>query len=443
MTIKPLDDIPIKLPELMASRLASAQPLWSHLSRSATPNAALLKGSAAAPEGGQRRRKIWELGSTLHCSIIGTCLSTGELKALLKKFTAVGERASDHEVHHVAVSAVSEPRPFAKQIQKALERHHRIVINQFAKARNADELRRAWDEAMQAGNIPGAYWAALTHPAATQSLVQHVFGAVHMLSHLVGAANRADIVRLHRLEGEKAALEEKLARQQAQLRDAIVTRDNRIRELTAALATEIEGRAATAPPKTTGELTPATFDAVIVDLRRQLDTALRQRERAVRRAEEQAAAHNQIQAAANTTQQELTALRGELEACEARIASFQVEKHSDGDALDLTGITLLYVGGRPRQISHLRWLVEESSGMLLHHDGGVDQRTDLLPGLLSRADLAFLPVDCVSHAAAQMLKRLCHVAGKPFLPLRSSGAASLLHALRSPDLNLPALRRPV
>jgi len=30
-----------------------------------------------------RRTRIWELGSNLHCSIIGTCLSTAELRHVL------------------------------------------------------------------------------------------------------------------------------------------------------------------------------------------------------------------------------------------------------------------------------------------------------------------------------------------------------------------------
>jgi hypothetical protein len=56
------------------------------------------------------------------------------------------------------------------------------------------------------GNIPGAYWAALTHPATTQDIVTRIFAGVHMLSHVVGTANRADIRRLQQLEAGNAAL---------------------------------------------------------------------------------------------------------------------------------------------------------------------------------------------------------------------------------------------
>jgi len=58
---------------------------------------------------------------------------------------------------------------------------------------------------------------------------------VHMLSHLVGAANRADIRRLCDLEQRNAALEAKLSLQQEALHRAVVTRDASIDDLRDAL----------------------------------------------------------------------------------------------------------------------------------------------------------------------------------------------------------------
>src|SRR5262249_32865922 len=95
---------------------------------------------------------------------------------------------------------------------------------------------------------------------------------------------------------------------------------------------------------------------------------------------------------------------------------------------------LLYVGGRPNQIAHLRSIAEDLGGALLHHDGGVEHNPDLLPGLTSRADVVLFPVDCVSHEAVLIVKRLCRQADKRFIPLRSAGATSFLAALRSLDV---------
>jgi hypothetical protein len=397
--------------------------------------------SAAQPEVGTRR-KIWDLDGSLHCSVIGTCLTAGELRALVRKFHApLGEKPTDHELHTIAVSALTHRDLLAKQIQKALDRSHASCIRHFAEAKSADDLRHLWNEARQAGDIPGAYWAVLTHPRASDALVRQTFGDVHMLSHLVGAANRADIRRLHQLEEEKAALEETLARQQAQLRDGIVARDAKIRELNAALSARIEQQshvAAASQSYPASEI--GTLHALVADLRKLLDREVQRRERAEKRAEELATTHGKSEHARLLLEEEAAALRAELDAAEAQLATTGTEEEMT-DNLDLTGITILYVGGRPHQVARLRLLVGQASGQLIDHDGGIEERPDLLAGLVSRADAAFFPVDCISHRAALLLKRLCQQSGKPYVPLRSASVASMLRALRSPDLSLTASSR--
>jgi hypothetical protein len=102
----------------------------------------------------------------------------------------------------------------------------------------------------------------------------------------------------------------------------------------------------------------------------------------------------------------------------------------------LDGVTVLYVGGRPAQLGHLRDLGQRLGASFLHHDGGVEDRTGLLAGLVSRADIVMFPVDCISHEAALSVKRLCRQAGKPFLPLRSAGLGSFFAALAGLDAGM-------
>src|SRR5262247_1577862 len=191
----------------------------------------------AVEEPSRQRTRIWDLHHSLYCSIIGTCLTTAELRAILLRLDVRGAQgADDHGIHQLGVTLVNGPRAGAKHLQKALDRRHKVALNQCAKAKDAAAVAAFWDEAVKRGDIPGAYWAALTHPATTNELVKKVFGEVHMLSHLVGAANRADIRRLRQLEDDNAALAATVARQQRQLRDGFTARDQTIRRLTEALA---------------------------------------------------------------------------------------------------------------------------------------------------------------------------------------------------------------
>ena len=78
--------------------------------------------------------------------------------------------------------------------------------------------------------------------------------------------------------------------------------------------------------------------------------------------------------------------------------------HAPETVLNLSGVTLLYVGGRANQIPRLKALVERAGAQFLHHDGGLEHNAGLLPNLVSRADHVTFPVDCVSHDAVLTIK---------------------------------------
>jgi uncharacterized protein DUF2325 len=381
-----------------------------------------------------RRRRIWEIASSFHCSIIGTCLTTGELRQILVKMQLPGaDRETDHELHGRAVLLSVRKEPASKLLQKALDRRHRTMLNRFGRARTAEELRALWAIAVERAEIPGAYWAVLTHPHATEDLVRHAFGEVHMLSHLVGAANRADIRHLRELEAENARLQEQVARQQKHLRDAVVSRDATIASLNEALAKAIA--AGQEPPSARGATDAtehATASDIAADLRRRLAAEIARRDRADRRlrtmTEERDCERKQRQA----LQRRQDELREEIETAELALAQLLPAPEPDDEvSKDLAGATLLYVGGRTRPIAQLRRLAERWNATLLYHDGGIDDRSGLLEAQVARADRTLFPVDHISHNAVAIVKRVCRSAGKPYLVLRNSGLTAFAAALRS------------
>jgi hypothetical protein len=82
----------------------------------------------------------------------------------------------------------------------------------------------------------------------------------------------------------------------------------------------------------------------------------------------------------------------------------------------------------------MRASAEDLGAAFLHHDGGVENHPNLLPGLASQSDIVLFPVDCVSHEAANAVKALCRQTGKRFIPLRSASITSLRAALRAPEI---------
>src|SRR5215468_7628487 len=234
---------PDLLSALFPNGLQSAVPA---VSRSAIPMKVRNHGVSSdefIPPASRRRTAIWDMHHSVHCSIVGTCLSNAEIRRLLIKLGVHGaESANDHDLHKQGVTLAGKPQNGGKLIQKALDRRHEAAIKQFVRAKDETALRELWDEALKRGDIPGAYWAVLSHPTATDAIMKHAFGDVHMLSHLVGAANRADIRRLRELEAENGALGAKLERQQRQLRDGFTGRDQTIRRLNDLLAQNVGSR---------------------------------------------------------------------------------------------------------------------------------------------------------------------------------------------------------
>jgi hypothetical protein len=396
----------------------------SHPAGRTAPGASDAELQAMFDAPARKRTRLCELSPTLHCSIVGTCLSTGELRQIVSKSKGVElDHLGDHEIHGEGVRLAARSDGAGKLLQKALDKRHQAAINRFAKAQSAGEVAALWDDAKRAGEIPAAYWATISHPAANDALVKAAFADVHMLSHLVGAANRADIRRLTKLQAENAALEAKLQKCQAHLQAA----ETRNRQAAAALASILASPAEPAQAVDRDEEV-AALRRLVGDLEARLGTEASRRQRLEERDEQSrrraAAAHEEHIAA----ERREAALAKELAALEAHLDT----RDAVGDEaprLPANVATLLYVGGRPTQIHRLRDFADRAGLALLHHDGGVEDRPGLLPGLVSRADAACFPVDCVSHDAVAAVKRLCRQAAKPYLALRSVGLGSFLAGL--------------
>jgi hypothetical protein len=378
-----------------------------------------------------RRTRLSELDSHLHCSIIGTCLSTHELRKLVPKYSDLDrQRASDLEIHHTAVELAIEGGACSKALHKALDERYAGAIRLFDKAKDAEAVLALWKEALKNGDIPPAYWALMTHQQTSMSVRQAAFGDLHMLSHLVGAANRADIRRLVALEEENASLRTKIDRQQIRLQEMSTQRD--------AAAQELEAHAARANTQGANEV--AELRAEI----RMLREALTARdERVALHTSRREAAEQRVAAEQESTR----ALRARLDEMDVFVKTLQAEasamehaiQHSnatetDDSASQRTGETLsvlhnarvVYVGGRPGSNTAIRRLVESAGGQITAHDGGIEDRKGLLASALPGADMVVFPVDCIDHDSMNMLKRICERSQIAWYPLRTASVASFV-----------------
>ncbi len=399
------------------------------------------------------RARIWELVNC-QCSLVGTCLSLAELKKIAAKTRLVLEPgASEYAVHGTFVGLCKERNAVSKAVDKALERKYQGALRRFGKVKDEAGLRALWKKAMEEGDVPGPYFACMTHPGVSPEFASEVFGHVHMLSHLCGAANRADVRRLSRLERDYDALRDKSARTRAAFRDRLrdLTRENR--ELTVRLTAsclELEkarqrskdcGTRALAAENEGLRHSLASLSAMLRDLTARNEELVRRDEAKARRLdwmnEELAEKRAEVRFLEDEMER-ILAIQGEG-GCQGRC-----EKAVAGECPcpGLCGKRILYVGGRESLACRYRAMVERHGGLFLRHDGGLEETTKVLPKLVGSADAVVCPVDCVSHDACKCVKEVCGRRMTPVKFLRSSGLSSLARALRdladgqtSPDLS--------
>src|SRR5262245_24006965 len=70
----------------------------------------------------RQRRRLWEFSSHLHCSIVGTCLSTAELRKIIAKFKGLAFKdLSDLTIHEAAVRVAGHHDTAGRLLHKALD----------------------------------------------------------------------------------------------------------------------------------------------------------------------------------------------------------------------------------------------------------------------------------------------------------------------------------
>lgn len=386
----------------------------------------------------RRRSKLWEIENQWHCTIIGTCLTLGELTSAANRLGVQMRSAkpSDHEIHTSMIVLLGRERMVGKALHKMLDRKHAAMISRAGKVEGEEALTAFWGEMLAKGDVSAACWAVMSHPDSSDALRNAVFGEIHMLSHQVGAASRADLRRIHALEQEKAALEARLGRQNERLKAEVSMRNGLIRDLRQRLDCEI------AETRRLGDAAQAALELdrlrrVMADIQDHLD-----REREMR-----CGAEGEVRATLvklrdlgqnlSLVMQEHAEIKDELAASERRLTAVLAVDDRVGTCstecaeLDLCGRCILFVGGRSQHVPHFRRLVEDCNGTFAHHDGGFEESMGKLHGLFGRADAVLFPVDCVSHSAHDEVKRLCRRWEKPFVPVRHSGMGAFLRALSS------------
>jgi len=383
------------------------------------------------------KRKLWELTSKLLCPVIGTCLTTSEIRKLAQKVVDKEQaRKSDYWLHTWVVSNCDSKHHLSVTVQKHLDRKFAAAIKRFGQFKCRDELKQVWLQHIDRGASAEALWALLTHPLCDLAMQDMAYETIHMLSHQIGAGQRADLKRLHKAENELLELKKALDKSQLKAHQTISNKESqlealqrlvgelkadnlRLKEHNQRLEQEEDcSKLAPQLQQLRSELASKNSSVEILDKQKvQWQQKLRQSEDNIL----------DLTQKLQQQEQETRALEGfvkqSLSPCNGCSAD------SCRDCPDLKGQKILCVGGMHRMTDQYRELVSRCNGEFSHHDGGVEDRSKRLDALLWSADAVICASDCISHDAYYRLKRFCKQHNKRHLFIPSSGISSFAKAM--------------
>jgi len=388
-----------------------------------------------------QRKKLWQLEGSFHCSVVGTCLTLNELRQLCKKLRiTMPAKATDYDWHHSFVSVASGESYAARFLNKYLDKKYRSTVKRVVKL-TADELDEFWQVSLNEDNLPAAYWAVLTHAKVSADLLDRMYGEVHMLSHLSGSSLRVDMEKLKRLEREKKRWIISMAENSKKTQKTIAEQSVQINALKQTIkkheSLKIDFQQANLTiERLNSDTRLENFKQKILAIENKLASKIKHAHYLENNVEQWKQSALDCGDKLCLAEVQLQELRKENHVLEATLESYLSPACSNCDNQDactakgnLQGSCVLYVGGRDRQCVHFRSLVEENNGTFLHHDGGLNDGSQQLGSLLSKADMIFCPIDCISHMAVNRVKQFCSRTGKPLVLMRQASLSAFARGL--------------
>lgn len=383
-----------------------------------------------SPRKQSRPYKLWQLPARYHCPLIGTCLSLDELRKLADKTRQQLDGFDEYDIHSLFISYAHSSNPVSRLMQKHLEKKYTLVQRRFAKAKTPSALLELWAEAWEQGAIADSFWAVMMHPQADEQIWHAVYAKMHMLSHQIGASQRADLQKLHFLQEREVLLQGQVK----SLRQDVMERDGQLKALREELAAM-----RTQQIQTQASDVVLDADDLVEKLQRQVQQAQQESQYFAEQLQEALAQNQQQLAQLADLRQELAEAYAERDALEQHLEQLlepdcsqcDKEHHCQSQQPDINGRCILYVGGRDKLKPHLRSMVEQCGGRFLHHDGGLHGKDHYLHQVLAQADTVFCPVDCISHNACQTIKRFCKKHNKHMVLLRKDSLSAFAQGLRA------------
>jgi hypothetical protein len=368
-------------------------------------------------------RTIWEIEEFYICPIIGFCLTTNELRHLMKKCTrgteAAQRKLTGIELHEFFVMGSSQDNSIARKVQYFLVRKYAAEQLHFRDVGYHEWLNLA--DTYCNPDMYGAYiWVSATCFRGTKEQANQIYGKIHMYSHEMLNRLRKSNLCIRELTNENQSLITKITDLKIKHKWAekeIIRLNEDCARLEIEKKTQSKNNLFSEINKTDFFSLRESKESLerLLTEQQSINKGLRQK---VISLEEQLSASEQ---AFRSIKDDIAGLFDSFNSQETRCQSCE--------KVSLCRKRVLVVGGLARMVSFYREVVEKLDGQFDFHDGRCHNGNDALKHQILQSDLVICPIDINSHAACLEVKRVCKNSRKEFFMLRKSSVSTVYTAL--------------
>ncbi|EFK09118.1 conserved hypothetical protein [delta proteobacterium NaphS2] len=376
--------------------------------------------------------KFWEIAPFFKCPVVGICLTLSEQRQVLKKAGVSPKGRSPFEIHELLVGCSDNENRVSKQVDRLLNRKFRAEITPLLEL-NEKVFIGQWASYFHGGTFVGAFWAASIKPDLSAEARGRIFGDVHMSMH-GNVEQDARFKRQLALYGEEAAKMREKAREATRSRKTLQKENaklqknqenllNRLasdkKEMVSMTETLASVKAAAGTEELEREIERLGEDLVdLMETIKVKDTRLADFERKNR----------QLSAALVKQKDANVSLQNDVEMLIQ--GAFRGDRCDDTcPSYNLCQKRVLMVGGITKMASLYRQMIETRNGIFEYHDGYMKNGAKNLEHRVRRADMVLCPINCNSHAACALVKKLGKKHKKPVRLLPSSSLNAIGEAI--------------
>ena len=376
--------------------------------------------------------KLWEIDPFFKCPAVGICLTLSEQKQVLKKAGISHKGKSPFEIHEILVGCSEKENRVSKQMERLINRKFGAEIAPLLEL-NEKVFMGHWASRFHGGSFTGVFWAAAIRPDLSAEARGKIFGDIHMSMH-GNVEQSARMKRQLTLYRDEAAKMSAKARDAARDRKALQKENGKLRkdreDLRKRLATgegEISSLSkALSNTKAAGRIEDLEREierleenlAGLTKKIREKDTRLTHYESENRRLSQALATQEKANKSLQRETETLIQASFRPNGCDKTCPSY-----------DLCKRRVLMVGGLTKMESLYRQMIEAKNGIFEYHDGYMQNGVKKLERRVRRADMVLCPVNCNSHAACVLVKKLGKKHKTPVRLLASSSLNAIGEAI--------------